>query len=216
MAFKAINKLDKLIYSVNEWERRLVGVTPYCPVCEEITEIKAKGSTVMKTHFAHLKGSNCPLIEENHSSYLLLPPSNKDDKNGDELIRWAKVNSYHLYNKCKELLEGRLKYQEFSDILEKAVEKRIWFYKGLTKESLPFVLIVNYGKFLKKTGIRKEDVHFIFDKSLYGDDLFLQKKITHVWRVRESLDIDKIDLSYDVMETAPDYFWNYVKKFTTS
>jgi hypothetical protein len=56
----------------------------------------------IKTNFAQPKDSQCPSIEENRQKYLLLPPSAKDQTNGEELIKWVKVNAYHLYLKYQE------------------------------------------------------------------------------------------------------------------
>jgi hypothetical protein len=61
----------------------------------------------------------------------LLPPSQKDEKNAIELKNWTKVNMYSLYQKCKEIAGGVLKFSEFADILEKANKQQIWYYKGL-------------------------------------------------------------------------------------
>ncbi|AMO35282.1 hypothetical protein [Lysinibacillus sphaericus] len=48
------------------------------------------------------------------------------------------------------------------DVLQKANDKSIWYYKGLTNETLPYVLVVNYGVFPKTKKLRNEDVHYIF------------------------------------------------------
>lgn len=108
MSFKAINKNDSTVYTLDEWERNLIHVTPYCPVCGEVTEIKAAGSTEVKTHFAHsIQGTDCPTINDNRRKYALLPPVDPDTENGNNLINWTKVNVWHLYTKCKEILHGR-------------------------------------------------------------------------------------------------------------
>lgn len=212
MSFKAINKNDSTVYTLDEWERNLIHVTPYCPVCGEVTEIKAAGSTEVKTHFAHsIQGTDCPTINDNRRKYALLPPVDPDTENGNNLINWTKVNVWHLYTKCKEILHGRLRFQEFSDMLTKANEKGIWFYKGLTSNTLPYVLIVNYGVFNKIDG-RTEEVWHTFDKDKYGDDLFLQKGVTHMWRITKS-DIDKVKLDYLTRDTGKPYVWDFVKSF---
>ncbi|MEK4671360.1 competence protein CoiA family protein [Niallia sp. FSL R7-0271] len=214
MGFYALNKNDNKLYSIKEWEMKFINIIPYCPVCGESTEIKAKGSVSMKTHFAHIKGTDCPLTIEHQGEYNLLPPIITDKSNGQEIKKWTKVNTFFLYNKCKELLKGKLKYQEFGDILKKANEKRIWFYNGLNTNNLPYVLLVNYGIFTKKSGIRSEEFYFIFDKVTYGDDLFLQNGVTHIWRVYSNFAIEKIEIeSISHKDLAPEYFWNYIKEF---
>lgn len=213
MGYKALDKRNNKIYDVKEWQIKARGVTPYCPVCGEVTELKAASSVVMKTHFAHERDSECPLIENNRSRYAILSPAEQDTKNGNEIIYWTKLNIIHLYNKCREILQGKLKYKEFSEMLERASNKNLWFYKGLTKEVLPYVLIVNYGIFTKGKDSRNEDVHFIFDKDLYGDDLFLHKKITHIWKISSNSDFDEVPIDYNTSNTAPHYVWKYVKSF---
>ena len=212
MGFKALNKTDNKIYSLDYWERTFIDKLPYCPVCGEITKIKAAGSVNMLTHFSHPKGTYCPSIKKNHSKYELLPPTERDTDNGEEIINWARVNISHLYFKCREILSDRLKYDEFSNMLAKAKVKNIWCYKNLTINTLPYVLIVNFGVYPKIDG-RDEDVWYIFDKDMYGDDLFLQKKITHIWKVTES-DLERIELKYiNNKGTVPHYVWTYVKTF---
>ncbi|MBG9692551.1 hypothetical protein ABD91_17305 [Lysinibacillus sphaericus] len=208
----ALNKLDNVIYTLDDWQKKLIGITAYCPVCDEVTKIKAEGSLAVQTYFTHRKNSDCPTIKENHEKYALLPPSERDEENGKRLLCWAKLNIYHLYLKCQEILEGKLKFIEFSNVLQKANDKSIWYYKGLTNETLPYVLVVNYGVFPKKKDLRNEDVHYIFDKKSYGDDLFLKKKISHMFKITKS-DIESIELNYTTKSTAPYYVWKYVKEF---
>ncbi|MGE7692072.1 hypothetical protein ACQKMI_23090 [Lysinibacillus sp. NPDC097214] len=183
---------------------------------DEVTEIKSKGSVFMQTHFAHGKHSDCPTIKDNHGKYALLPPSDRDERNGKIPLCGAKVNIHYLYSKCKEILQGKLKFNEFSEMLNKANLNSIWFYMGLTNETLPYVLIVNYGVFPKVKGFRDEEVHYIFNKSTYTDDLFLKKRILHIFRVTNS-DIESVELSYTTnnttKSTAPYYLWKYVKEF---
>ncbi|MEB2301591.1 competence protein CoiA [Lysinibacillus xylanilyticus] len=212
MANIARNQTDKKIYSIEDWQVSFINDIPYCPVCDEVTEIKAKSSVYMQTHFAHGKHSDCPTIKDNHGKYTLLPPTDRDEDNGKILLCWAKLNIHHLYLKCQEILQGKLKFIEFTEVLQKANNNSIWFYKGLTNETLPYVLIVNYGVFSKVKDLRSEDVHYIFNKSAYGDDLFLKKKISHIYRVVDS-GIESIALNYKTKGTAPDYFWRYVKTF---
>lgn len=212
MGFKAWNKTDNKIYSLNYWQITFTDEIPYCPVCGEVTEIRAAGSTVMKTHFAHsTKGTECPSINDNRDKYALLTPTTLDKENGNDLICWTKVNIWHLYTKCREILNGRLRFKEFSYMLEKAKEKKIWFYKGLNETTLPYVLIVNFGVFSKIVG-RDEEVWYILDKSMYGDDLFLQNEITHIWRVTKS-DIERVALDYDIRGTGKPYAWKFLKSF---
>ncbi len=212
MSYKALNKSDNTVYTIDYWERNLTSVTPYCPVCNEVTEIRAAGSTVMKTHFFHsTQGTDCPSIKENRSKFALLSPTILDTTNGNDLIDWTKVNIWHLYSKCRDILNNRLQFKEFSAMLEKARENKIWYYKNLSTNTLPYVLIVNFGVFPKIDG-RSEEVWHIFDKSLYGDDLFLQKKISHIWRVTK-LDIEKVELDYDTTKTGKHYVWKNFQSF---
>lgn len=211
MGFKALNKSDNTIYTLEYWERKLPTVTPYCPVCDEVTDLRAEGSVAMRTHFYHSRGTDCPTIKKNRNKYALLTPTTRDIENGNNLICWTKVNIWHLYTKCKEILKNRLRFKEFSAMLEKANEKKIWFYKNLSINTLPYVLIVNFGVFPKIDG-RVEDVWHIFDKDMYGDDLFLQKNITHIWRVTES-DLERIELNYDTTKTGKHYVWKDLESF---
>ncbi|WP_031417330.1 hypothetical protein [Lysinibacillus sphaericus] len=212
----ALNKLDNVIYTLDDWQKKLIGITAYCPVCDEVTKIKAEGSLARQTYFTHRKNSDCPTIKENHEKYALLPPSKRDEYNGKKIICWAKVNIHHLYSQCKEILQGKLKFNEFSEILDKANKKSIWFYTGLTNETLPYVLIVNYGVFPKIKGLRDAEVHYIFKKDAYSDDLFLKKRISHMFRITNQ-DIESIELNYTTINTtkstAPYYLWKYVKEF---
>jgi hypothetical protein len=84
----------------------------------------------------------------------------------------VKVNAYHLYLKCQELLEGKLKYQEFSDILKKANENQIWFYKVLTKKCLPYVPVINYGIFEKTKNVVSAKIISDFQGSKFNGGSF--------------------------------------------
>lgn len=216
MGFYAVNKLEDKIYFIEDWLKFNIQAEPFCPVCNERTEIKSKGSVYQKTHFAHIPGALCPTIASAQKHYELLSPTEKDDKNGMALIKWSKVNINQLYFKCQELLDGKLKFKEFKNILDAANAKKIWYYKGINSSFLPFVLLVNYGEFVKIKDFRQSNMYFYFDKSLYGDDLFLTKSVTHIWRITED-NLERIELINETnKQTISYYFWDYVKDFIES
>ncbi|MGY4797202.1 hypothetical protein ACVNNN_19790 [Lysinibacillus fusiformis] len=134
-----------------------------------------------------------------------------DTTNGDELIDWTKINIWNLHSRCRDILNNRLAFKEFSAMLEKARENKIWYYKELSTNTFPYVLIVNFGVFPKIDG-SSEEVWHIFDKSMYGDDLFLQKEISHIWRVAK-LDIERVELDYDTTKRGKHYAWKNFQSF---
>lgn len=212
MAYSAYSKKDNIMVSLEDWQLQRIEEIPYCPVCEGIINIRAKGSIAVNTHFKHESESGCPTIERNRRKYELLPPQDRDISNGNALKNWVKVNAHHLYLKCKEV-SGFLKMPEFEKMLLKANENKIWYYKGLTTQHLPYVLLINYGMF-DKIENRAEKMYFIFEKDVQGDDMFLKREITKIWRIKPENDvIEEVHIDYNIQGTAKHYFWTYVKKF---
>ena len=60
-----------------------------------------------------------------------------------------------------------------------------------------------------KVEVKKFGISLI---KMYGDNLFLQKKITHIWRVTK-LDIERIELDYDTSDTGKHYAWINFQSF---
>ncbi|TKI53331.1 hypothetical protein FC756_24565 [Lysinibacillus mangiferihumi] len=113
MSFKALNQNYSTVYTLDEWERNLIHVTPYCPVCGVVTE-KAAGSTLRKTHFAHsIQNTDCPTINDNRRKYLLLSPVGLDTENGRDLINWTKLTCGTCIRNVRKFSKDVLSFKSF-------------------------------------------------------------------------------------------------------
>lgn len=106
-------------------------------------------------------------------------------------LKSGSLNLRPIYQKCKEIMKGNQKgnetflyKKEFKEMIDKADERNIWAYKGLTLKYVPYVLLVNYRVFSKKD-LRKRKVHFVFDSLMSNyDDLWINSKVKQsIWRV---------------------------------
>ncbi|OUB81193.1 hypothetical protein [Bacillus wiedmannii] len=200
--------------SIEEWQRKYMEETPICAVCNKSMYVRAKASD-MNTHFAHFKGSDCPLLAENHKRYEHLTPREKDYANAKKIKQTVLNNLWVFYLKCQEAFGEGFRQQDFKSVLEKANEINIWLYKGLTVKHVPYVLLVNYGVFEKKP-YRDEKVHFIFDANLSNyDDLWNKPKVIRqkMWKVfPKKGDINEIKMDFSSQGLAPEYFISYITK----
>jgi len=109
--------------------------------------------------------------------------------------------------------EAFLYKKEFKEMIDKADERNIWAYKGLTLKYVPYVLLVTYGVFSKKD-LRKRKVHFVFDSLMSNyDDLWINSKVKqNIWRVYpdEQNSVEREQIDWDTSGLEPDYFINFI------
>jgi|GEM_PF-3066091 len=208
MARNAMDADGKVI-SIEEWELHHKEETPFCMVCEKRMYIKGGSSPGVTTHFAHFEGSNCPSIEYNREKYDDLKPSELDLENGKKIQGFLLSNIWAVYQKCKEIFGKGLTKRDYQDMIRKASEKKIWYYKGMKEEYIPYVLLVNYGIF-KKNDFHKEKTYFVFDANLSSyEDLWIKggKLKQKIWRVKPDIgEIKDIKISFDISGLADHYF----------
>ncbi|WIY58987.1 hypothetical protein [Bacillus arachidis] len=142
---------------VSKWKIKYPGQDAICEVCDKSMYVRADATPDRADHFAHYPHSNCPTSKESRKKYEDLYPTEIDEENAKRIKREVVANLWPIYQKCKEIMKGNQKsndaflYQkEFKEMIQKADERNIWAYKGLTLKYVPYVLLVNYGVFPKR------------------------------------------------------------------
>lgn len=198
-------------HSVIEWELKYknVDIKPLCVICRKPMYVRASGTPGSDPHFVHYHKSNCPSIDENRKKYASLKPTEKDAANAKKIKKELMNNMWAIYQKCRELCGGDLRQQQFKEMVNKATENDIWFYKGMSLKYLPYVLVVNYGVFHAS----KRKFYFVFDSKLSNyDDLWINGKLKQkIWKVYyEDNDLEELEISYDTSKLAPEFFLFYI------
>lgn len=199
-----------------KWELKYkaIDIKPLCPVCRKELFIRASSTPDKASHFVHYKNSGCPTIDENRKKYEGLRPVEMDFKNAKKIKKEFINNMWLVYQKCNSLCsedpnKKGLNQKQFKKMVDKATENDIWYYKGLTLEYLPYVLLVNYGVFREL----KRKCYFVFDSKLTNyDDLWTKGKVKKkIWKVYyEDNDVKGINIDFNTSDIATDYFMFYV------
>lgn len=199
--------------NIQEWEFSHKEDTPICLVCNNELYVKAYPSPGVTTHFSHYKNADCPLVKDHYQRYQTLRPGIQDKENGEQVKQLFVNNIGIMFAECKRIFGDGLTHAVFKEMIKKATERDIWFYKGLKIEYVPYVLLVNYGVF-KKTN-KTPKIHFVLDANLSNyDELWNKSKnIKHtIWRVfTESLEIEEYKMDPNLGGTkVPHYFIDYI------
>ncbi|MFB1100445.1 competence protein CoiA family protein [Terribacillus sp. JSM ZJ617] len=205
--------------TADQWQIYFKHETPYCKICKSELDIRAYASTKTTTHFAHPQNSNCPTLEANSSRYLHLKPISFDYENAKRLKSYIQKYAYETYLFLCELVGGKgaLKYSEFTMILKYATQRKIWFYKGLTPELLPYVLLVNYGDLKQQSerNGRDELKYYAFNteiKEYYDLWIHSGKDTSYIYEItpKKVIQMKPSYLKGTSKIEAPSYFKNYV------
>ncbi|MDI3089774.1 hypothetical protein QJ133_00980 [Priestia megaterium] len=199
--------------NVQDWELFHKEDTPICLVCSNELYVKAHPSPDVTTHFSHYKNPNCPLVKDHHQRYQILGPGIQDKENGEQIKQLFVNNIGLMFAECKRVFGDNFPHALFKEMVKKATERNIWFYKGLKIEYVPYVLLVNYGIF-KKTD-KSPKMHFVLDANLTNyDELWNKPKEVRpiIWRVfTDSDEIEEYQMNLRLGNTkVPHYFIDYI------
>ncbi|HFP7023895.1 TPA: hypothetical protein ACHKB2_001767 [Acinetobacter baumannii] len=216
MPFRAIDEKTNQAYPI-EWFLKNGKVAGVCGYCGTLMTIKANHTSDKRAHFWHGSGdSNCPTITKNGSAYEGLEGGTLDKEAGLQMIQLVNNNMFQIYLACMKIINKSLFFSEFKEWVLKANAKKVWDYKGITLEYVPYILLTFAEKLNGlfpgvKGGV---DYRIIFDPKL--------KTFDNLWIAsNQKQNILKIDKnSGDILEVAeisknpfadlePDYF----KKF---
>ena len=123
-------------------EDRKFSVEPRCPICKTVLSIRPKADGDKTRHFWHsTKNTGCPTIEENKLRYLGLDGT-QDDKDKINNFKFEVAsNSYKIFLKCRNMCEDKLSVKEFIRMLECFTKNKIWNYRNLYLEYIPYMLL---------------------------------------------------------------------------
>lgn len=154
-------------FTVEEYNRRGLD-RAYCVVCRAQVFARAKHST---PHFYHKSGSNCPTTQPRGRPYLDLRPTRPDLENERWLKSCFKGNWERHYARIAsgpDRLIPFLSVEEFLLMLDRANELRIFAYRDIREQDIPYfmALLIDFPPWTgyKRDGVsRKRYFRFFFD-----------------------------------------------------
>lgn len=111
-----------------------------CEFCRENIYL-AGGSSDRVLHFRHRPGGHCPTKIPAGRPYLELTPVDGDPTSGAHLRSDVRRNWKRHFSALSNLVPF-LSPEEFTSLLEIASERRVWDYRGLQEENVPYVLVL--------------------------------------------------------------------------
>lgn len=214
---KAINPNDGQVYDINTWLKEFSSDKKgICMVCGTDMKVRAENTPARTTHFWHVEENcNCPTILKNKVPYSDLEPTELDEENAQLVKKQFSEQFYQIYMKCDYLCDG-ITFPEFKELIAKATDKRVWYYKDLSIGYMPYILLTIGGKFSSKTNsYRKRNFYFCFEANLRNfDDLWITTKLKKkIWKVYPDApkEIEEFDINFDY-PTEP----NWIKRSRSS
>jgi len=112
-----------------------------CRVCANPMKLRAAATSERVAHFYHLSGAKtCPSSQAAKKQYSILTPTSPSVIAGIALRAEFKRNwGVHWFEFNR--ITDRGSVDEFVEMLERACTKRIWEYKGILPEHLPYLLV---------------------------------------------------------------------------
>ncbi|EJW17218.1 hypothetical protein M5X00_07895 [Paenibacillus alvei] len=207
---KAINRKDGKVYLIKDW---LINFGPNymgeCMVCGNSLKIRADHTSARTAHFWHNRPhTKCPTIEQNISKYSHLTPTTIDKENAIKVKSEFVENYYYIYLKCDQLCDGSLRFAEFRNLVEKANKQKIWYYKDLSIEYIPYILLTLEELFKISTNYKKQAFYFCFEPNMNNfDDLWIRTNLKKkLWRIHT--DVSKNIEEFSINNLLPkEPFW---------
>lgn len=185
-----------------------------CDLCDAEMGIRGDITSDKRPHFVHPEDDiKCISTKINKLNYENLTANNFDFEAGKNIREQVKDNLYHIYASCVTITNSFLKYEDFCSLLKKASEKKVWDYKGLTLNYVPYILLTLHdsleGYFKGVSGPVKYRI--ILEPRLSAfDDLWIKPNMKQkIWKVdKNSGDtIEIMDISMSpLMVLKPEFF----------
>ena len=189
-----------------------------CEVCGSIMDIRAQYSTDRPAHLYHPKNTVCPTKFENHKRYEHLTARYFDESQGLIIRQDVKENLFNIYLACASIVGKNLIFDNFKKLISEATKKKVWDYKGISLNYVPYILLsLNDGffeaKFRNEETKKYEETKFFIALEpgiKYFDDLWIeanQKKI--IWKIAKNGEpLETLKINEDLV-IIPNWF----KKF---
>lgn len=127
-----------------------------CKFCSQSVSIRADAAGANRiAHFAHAaKSGYCHAKEAAAGLYRGLVPRQPDPAAG-KILR-ARFRKYwrHHYARLVEIIDRQFFYREFLVLLDRATKNRVWEYRGLREDQIPYTLCC-LADFNHVTGLQK-------------------------------------------------------------
>lgn len=142
---------NNLIYSIEQYcllkKDKQHPRNIYCPFCNNKIFIRGENSKE-KTHFMHSGGTSCSTTD-----YQKLFSSNGVRKSKAEILS-LKLNilsfSYNIYNHIQNTFNITISTQEFIEIIEKLIKKKVLELLDVTAAIIPYIWINEFGRYKNK------------------------------------------------------------------
>lgn len=167
----------------------------FCEVCENLMEIRAQYSTDRPAHFYHAKNADCPTKFENHKRYDHLTARYFDESLGVKIRQEVQQNLFNIYLACSAIVGKNILFETFKLMLSEASKKRIWDYKGISLNYVPYILLsLNEGffeaKFKNEKTKKYEETKFFIALEpgvKYFDDLWIDvNRKNIIWKIAKN------------------------------
>ncbi|OUY07640.1 hypothetical protein [Acinetobacter populi] len=166
-----------------------------CEVCESVMDIRAQYSSNRPAHLYHPKNTACPTKFENHKRYEHLTARHFDKSHGLIIRQEVQQNLFNIYLACSAIIGKNILFDTFKKLLSEASKKKIWDYKGISLNYIPYILLsLNEGffeaKFRNEETNKYEETKFFIALEpgiKFFDDLWIdanQKKM--IWKIAKN------------------------------
>jgi len=157
-----------------------------CPVCRGLLFIRGNHNNKKCPHFAHARHADCIVVRQGKEKYSHLTPVEQNP----QIISKRKADFLELtdktYIKCHTICDKRLKFTEYYELLRVATNKKMWSYRGLELECIPYILLTYCDLTKRKNRSRNFNLRFVFNSDV--------KNYSDLW-IKRSGPVDMIRLS---------------------
>lgn len=191
-----------------------------CDLCDAKMGIRGDSTSNKRPHFVHPEDDvKCISTKINKSPYEHLTAKNFDKEAGELMREQVRNNLYHIFASCVTITNSPvLKFDIFCELLKKASEKKVWDYKGLTLNYVPYILLTLHdsleGYFTGVNGLIKYRIILEPKLSAY-DDLWIKPNMKQkIWKLEKNSGeiIEIMDISKSpLMELKPAFFNKHQK-----
>jgi hypothetical protein len=184
-----------------------LGHVALCPSCNTAVKPRAEKNKKRKTHFAHAKGTGCPVVKSGRKPYEVFKSTPRTTAADARIIKqYALEHLESIYERAKDLC-AELLWTEFLPLLEVATKEKCWAFKDFDTGYIPYMLLCCSAGFKgKRNSKRPQQIFFVLEPDAGGGNFWHlpagQKQ--RIWRVnRAAKSIE--DIAMVLQEVEPWY-----------